>query len=492
MGIQINLVGLVTLCGDDGRELHLASPRAQVALARLVLERESGITRDQLADTVWPERLPATWCSALRTLVSRIRALVMTAQASSSDPVVALAGRYMLRLPDDVVVDVERAQTRVWSAGEALAASDFALAKELALEGVERLRSPFLPEHSGDWVTATREHLTELLASGLETASQASAGLGHPLAAVSLAQQAANRMPLRESTHRCLMAAHAAGGNRAEALRAYQRLRRILMEELGVDPSDETEAAYLELLGPPAPPPNGATGRRDVEAQAIARPECDRGLAVLTGAWGSAVAKSRQVALVTGDRDEGRARLVSDIAHRAASRGGLVLFGRCDRKAEIPCRPFVEALDGYVAALPEDEAPVHRAAGGDGEAPVAFPSLEALEHRDAEAMALDERVLFDTITEVIVGATQDRPVLTILDDLQWADPATLSLLPQLVQRSAGTRLLLLAVMRDGCAEPGSAIEVVRALGSAGHLHIAEEDVVIELPRTSPYNIEVAR
>src|SRR5205085_4569182 len=55
--------------------------------------------------------------------------------------------------------------------------------------------------------------------------------------------------PFRETTYRLLMRCHTAAGNRAEALRVYERCRRMLADELGVDPSPETESAYLALLG---------------------------------------------------------------------------------------------------------------------------------------------------------------------------------------------------------------------------------------------------
>jgi DNA-binding SARP family transcriptional activator len=67
--------------------------------------------------------------------------------------------------------------------------------------------------------------------------------------------------PFRDSAYRRLLAAHAAAGDRGEALRAYDRYRRVLAEELGVGPSPDLEATYLELLHaepadepPPAPP----------------------------------------------------------------------------------------------------------------------------------------------------------------------------------------------------------------------------------------------
>ena len=93
-----------------------------------------------------------------------------------------------------------------------------------------------------------RGRLTELLALALETGSQAAVGAGDNARALFLANEATTRSPLRERSHRCLMAAHAAAGNRGEALRVYQRLRYRLAQELGVDPSLDTEGASARLL----------------------------------------------------------------------------------------------------------------------------------------------------------------------------------------------------------------------------------------------------
>jgi len=54
--------------------------------------------------------------------------------------------------------------------------------------------------------------------------------------------------PFRETSYQLLMQAHAAVGNRAEALRVYERCRNLLSEELGVSPSPQTEAVYLDIL----------------------------------------------------------------------------------------------------------------------------------------------------------------------------------------------------------------------------------------------------
>jgi DNA-binding SARP family transcriptional activator len=244
MTIEIKLMGSVAIEQPDGSRRHVSSAQAQVALVRLTIERHGGTTRDHLADTLWPQGLPNTWASALRSVVSRVRAFVASALSAGGDPLVAEGGRYLLRLPDDVVVDVERAESAVAEASEALAAGRFADARRLASDAAACLQAPFLPDHDGEWVTGVRQNLSGLLVTGLETASLASSALHDHGDALLFANEAIRRAPLRESAYRCRMTAHVTAGNRAEALRSYQELRRMLAEELGVDPAPETEAAY--------------------------------------------------------------------------------------------------------------------------------------------------------------------------------------------------------------------------------------------------------
>ena len=66
--------------------------------------------------------------------------------------------------------------------------------------------------------------------------------------AARLAEQAVALQPFRETSYQQLMRAHAAAGNRAQSLRVYERCRSLLVEELGVPPSPQTEAVYLEIV----------------------------------------------------------------------------------------------------------------------------------------------------------------------------------------------------------------------------------------------------
>ncbi|CAM5297154.1 BTAD domain-containing putative transcriptional regulator [Streptomyces fimicarius] len=243
----IRLVGLVSIEHESEAPRVLASHQAQIALARLCLERPSGIGREQLADTIWPDGLPSTWASALRSVVSRLRAS-LSEGASAEPAVIAHGGRYLLRLPEDAQVDVERAEQAAFTAAVAHREGDHSTAQRLATTSVSLLRGPFLASHEGEWVESVRRHLKDLRVSALETASSSSSALGDTHHALRYAAEAVRQAPFRESAYRCQMTAHRLAGNRAEALRIYQQLRVVLAEELGCDPSPESEAAYLGLL----------------------------------------------------------------------------------------------------------------------------------------------------------------------------------------------------------------------------------------------------
>jgi alpha-glucoside transport system substrate-binding protein len=144
-------------------------------------------------------------------------------------------------------------------------------------------RRPFLPGETGVWVEEKRRELGDVRVRALTTLADASLRSGDARAAAGFAEQILALEPFRETGYRRLMEAHAAGGNRAEALRVYERCRRLLAEELGAYPSPETDAIYRALLAaPPRPNPDakdeGAplgwpnSGRPNVTARRRRRP----------------------------------------------------------------------------------------------------------------------------------------------------------------------------------------------------------------------------
>ena len=110
---MLRLLGLVSVESEapDGSGTHvlrLSSAQAQVALARLVLDRGQGTSRDCLSETIWPTGVPETWASAQRSVISRVRRFLDDAGLGQTT-VDAVGGRYLVRLPPDTVVDVEEA-----------------------------------------------------------------------------------------------------------------------------------------------------------------------------------------------------------------------------------------------------------------------------------------------------------------------------------------------------------------------------------------------
>lgn len=229
----------------DGAAL---GPLGALALAVLVVERHRPVPRDELADILWGDDLPATWQPSLRSVVSRVRRR-LEAVGFGNEAMISAHGCYRLRLPADAAVDVEEVGADLAGAIEALACGDWARAGQLARAASDVAARRFLPGVKGLWVEHRQAELDELGLQALEIVSHAASAVGDHATAIRPAEAAVTAQPLRESAHVRVIAAQSCAGNRAEALRAWERCRTVLAEELGVSPSPTTEAAYLALLG---------------------------------------------------------------------------------------------------------------------------------------------------------------------------------------------------------------------------------------------------
>jgi predicted ATPase/class 3 adenylate cyclase len=227
-----------------------------VALAYLVTERGRPVDRHELAEVLWGEDLPATWGSALRTHVTKVRGLLRTAGLTDG-ALTSARGCYELSLPDDSVVDVEAAAADLAAGRAALAVSDFGAAQRHGTTAVAVLEHRFLPGAPGLWVEQQQDRGRRWHLEALEVLARASIATVAWESAADAAQAALDLEPFRESAHVLLMRAHAGAGRRADAFTAYERCRNALDEHLGVTPSAETEALRAALVDSSgaAPPP---------------------------------------------------------------------------------------------------------------------------------------------------------------------------------------------------------------------------------------------
>jgi DNA-binding SARP family transcriptional activator/pimeloyl-ACP methyl ester carboxylesterase len=248
MGLLVHLLDPLSVetDGDLVDGARLGGDHCRLAFALLVAQRGRAVAREELADALWGEALPRTWGPALRNVMSRVRVFLADAGV---DPT-ALAsggGGYQLRLPPGAVVDLEQLEEQLVASRVALRADDPARAGELAAMAVDVARRSFLPGVEGPWVDSVRLRVRGLHVQALQLAAQA--GLrGDGAAAVAPAQELVGLEPFGEEGYRLLMRAQAAAGNRAAALLTYMRCRSVLGDELGVEPSAQTERTYLQIL----------------------------------------------------------------------------------------------------------------------------------------------------------------------------------------------------------------------------------------------------
>ena len=245
MTLRVYLAGKVAV--EDGSALvpekRFPGRQGRLAFAVLAWERQRAISLAELADIVWDDEPPNAWETALRALVSKLR----TALGGSASIEHAFGG-YQLRLPVDAWVDVEACDAAIHEAEAAFRGGEFELAMGSALVANAIARRPFLAGDASMWSDRKREHLRQVRVRALEVRGRVALACGDPAGAATDAGILLDLDPYRESAYALLMQAHAAGGNPAHALAAYEQLRTRLAEDLGTQPSAATEAVFLDVL----------------------------------------------------------------------------------------------------------------------------------------------------------------------------------------------------------------------------------------------------
>ncbi|MDQ3306153.1 MAG: AAA family ATPase, partial [Actinomycetota bacterium] len=290
----------------------------RLTLAFLVSERHRPVPTDELAEALWGEELPPTWRTALRGLASKLRVFLARAGLDRAQILASGAGWYQLCLPESVVVDVEEAETSLAVAEEALRAARAGVvgradgARAAADVALEVASPPFLVAARGAWVERRQAELAEVRLRALEASAEACTLAGDSAQGVARAEEAVSLDPWRESAYVRLMVAHAASGNRGAALRAYERCRRLLADELGVRPSLQTERAYVDLLG--AEPADALS----TDANSV-RPSLPLPLTSFVGREGERIEVRRllggtRLVTLTGPGGVGKSRLALEVA----------------------------------------------------------------------------------------------------------------------------------------------------------------------------------
>jgi DNA-binding SARP family transcriptional activator len=230
------------------RERQFPGRQGRIAFVFLALNRNRSVHREELLGAIWPDDAPAQTDSGLDAILSKLRSMLKSAGFAGDAGVTVSSGSIALQLPANTWLDLEACANALDEAEGALRRTDLVSAWSLANVAVVISRRPFLPDVEAPWIEAQRNSLRVMQMRALQCLVTVSANNGEPLLAIQHAAEMVELEPFRETAYQLLMKMHAAAGDRAEALRVFAKCRELLRDELGVSPSPQTEAVYLEIL----------------------------------------------------------------------------------------------------------------------------------------------------------------------------------------------------------------------------------------------------
>ena len=453
----------------EGAELEVDTRKAIALLAYLAITRRRE-SRDSLVGLLWPDHGQKRARAALRRTLSSLARAREAGWLQIERDTVGLDHA-------EVEVDVDRfrellAQSMTHGHPESEVCP--ACLPPLT-EAVSLYRNDFLSGFGlrdsfafDDWQYFQAEELRRELAGALEKLARGHGSAGEWEAAIAHARRRLLLDPLHEPAHRTLMQLYALSGERASALRQYRECVRILEKELGVAPLEETTLLYRVIQeGAPVPPLAAATmpetipERELVPDTAIAVASApligrDAGWSALEEAY--ATAPDGALVVLEGEAGIGKTRLAEEFLARAGGRGAAVLSARCyEGEVDLAYGPFIEVLRA-ATERPELAGRLEHAPSGAlaeaarllptlaGKLPE-IPSLPPLDTPGARSRFF-EGAAQTLLTALVAGAPDTPPGILFMDDLQWADEASLDLLSYLARRLRGRQLMVLAAWRE--------------------------------------------
>lgn len=351
--VQFHLLGPLQV-HHDGAALAVGGPRQRALLAVLLLHAGRVVSRDRLVDLVWEDGPPRSAATVLQMAVSRLRS------ALGPGRIRTIAGGYSFAVAPDEL-DTVRFETALRAAGQARMAGEHERAAGLLADGLQLWRGPFLGDlRDREFARVPASRLEELRLVALEQRIDVELALGRTDSVLADLAGLVVEHPLRETFRSQLVTALARSGRAAEAVTAYHSARKVLRDELGLDPGPRLSAAFEAAvtatrrpasvasrpeLGGAAPSPAGLLVGREGELGAVLR--------VLEAG------RARLVTL-TGPAGVGKSRLAEEARLRLAGGpdrfpGGVVVVDLAEvRELAVACDLVRSA---FAARDPHDSAP---------------------------------------------------------------------------------------------------------------------------------------
>lgn len=242
--IDLRALGDIAVTAS-GRDVAIGGPRQRRLLAMLLIHRNTVVSSDRLIDAVFAGEPTPGAATTLRSYVARIRRVI------ESDPSIELETRspgYRLVVPDDQF-DVGRFESRIGAARHGLSGVDVSHAGDLLRSALDQWHgSPYAEFADEEWAQPEAQRLTELRLVAYELYFEAELALGRSGEAVAELELLHAEHPLRDGFTERLMVALYRSGRQVEALRVFDGYRRLLADELGLDPSPTLLAVEQRIL----------------------------------------------------------------------------------------------------------------------------------------------------------------------------------------------------------------------------------------------------
>jgi DNA-binding SARP family transcriptional activator len=478
--VDVRLLGSLELSGEDG-PIALSTPKLRTLFVVFALHPNDVVAEGRLIDALWGEVSPRTAEKTLQNHILRLRRVLRAGR--SRVRIETRPGGYRLEVAPHEL-DVLVAEGLVAEARALVLRGDRSMAAACYRQAEGLWRGPSLDGFADEpFAVAEAARLDELRRVVFEERVDVELALGHHADLVGELEAAVVCEPLRERRWAQLMLALYRSGRQADALRAYQRVRRTLADELGLEPGTELrslESAIVRgeaALGVPgssvhvAPLPAAFVPSAG-EPFVGRKRELDHLHACLQEVVETRV---RRLVVIAGEPGIGKTRLAAKLAVDARTNGAVVAYGRCDEGLEAPFQPFVEALEQLLAATQVDSLVASLGVRARRLTPL-FPGLAAREFSGAEPAgdsAAARYELFDAIDAVLQHVSTSVPVVFVLDDLHWADATSLLLLRYLTRSPRQARVLVVGTYRHtelGRAHPlADCLADLRSSGRIDHL-----------------------
>ena len=244
--LEFRILGPVQVLDDGGQLLPLGGAKQRATLAMLLLRRNEVVSRDQLEEGLWGNSPPPSAGPTIKTYVSRLRSILPGETQAAR--LVAQASGYRLRV-EPGEFDLERFESLIETGRRAIDASDVEIARQSLREALALFHGTPLQDLAfAPFAQTEIGRLEELRLGALELALEADLAAGRHAEVVGELESLVGQYPFRELLWGQLMLALYRSGRQGDALVAFDRARRTLADELGVDPGQALQLLHHRIL----------------------------------------------------------------------------------------------------------------------------------------------------------------------------------------------------------------------------------------------------